>query len=63
MIDYPTWRKSSRSSNQTTCVELSVSVELTSIRDTKNRNGGTLAFADMPYQVFLNAIKAGRFDR
>ncbi|QUH03840.1 DUF397 domain-containing protein [Saccharopolyspora erythraea] len=52
------WRKSSRSTAQGQCIELSEPVGM--IRDSKDPDGPTLK-ADVP--AFVRAVKAGRFDR
>jgi hypothetical protein len=57
MSTYQTWRKSSRSSAQNACVELSVGTERTGIRDTKNRDGGTLIVSAASFSAFLAAVK------
>ena len=57
MATPPRWRKSSRSQNQTACVELA---SAGAVRDSKNPTGPTVAVA---LGEFLAAVKAGRFDR
>jgi hypothetical protein len=49
------WRKSSRSSNQTDCVE--VSHTLVAVRDSKNPSGPALA---VDAQAFIRAVRDGR---
>lgn len=53
----PTWRKSSRSSGQDTCVE--VRRDLAALRDSKNATGAVVR-ADIA--AVVADIKAGRFD-
>jgi hypothetical protein len=48
------WRKSSKSTSQTNCVELS---NTGAVRDSKNPNGPILT---VDLSAFLAAIKAGR---
>jgi hypothetical protein len=52
------WRKSSRSGQDTSCVELSH--PRTAVRDSKNPAGPTL-WVDV--DVLLSTVKVGRFDR
>jgi hypothetical protein len=54
------WRKSSDSGTENACVELklpSESSESVSVRDTKDRDGGTLTFSARQFAAFLDAIK------
>lgn len=53
-----TWRKSSRSGGSGNCVELSVGTTSAAVRDTKDRDGGTLAFSTAAFAGFLSAAKA-----
>jgi hypothetical protein len=52
------WRKSSRSSSQTNCVELASTLH--AVRDSKNPTGPTLA---VDLGAFVQAAKAGKLDR
>ncbi|KAA5836391.1 DUF397 domain-containing protein [Saccharopolyspora hirsuta] len=58
------WRKSSRSgSGASNCVELAIGESVTCIRDTKDRDGGTLRVGQPSWASFLATVKAGRLDR
>jgi hypothetical protein len=59
MIEQYRWRKSTRSGNQTNCVEVAVG-ETVGVRDTKNRAGGALAVPASGWSAFLDAVKARR---
>ena len=51
------WRKSSYSSNGgATCVEVN-STDGVLVRDTTNRDGGTLAFSAKTWQTFVAGLK------
>jgi hypothetical protein len=52
-----TWRKSSRSGSAAQCVELAVTEQVTGVRDTKNRDGGTLEFGVRAFSAFLADVK------
>ncbi|ASO21944.1 hypothetical protein FHR81_005593 [Actinoalloteichus hoggarensis] len=55
------WRKSSRSSgNGGACIEVGPTTGLVGIRDTKDRDGGTLVVGRAVFAGFLGAIKADR---
>ncbi|MDA3645952.1 DUF397 domain-containing protein [Saccharopolyspora indica] len=58
------WRKSSRSgSGASECVELAIGESTTYIRDTKDRDGGTLRVNHPSWTAFLTRIKSGHLDR
>ncbi|MGW5366099.1 DUF397 domain-containing protein [Actinopolymorpha pittospori] len=56
------WRKATASNGGGNCVEIGASATHAGVRDTKNRDGGTLAFAPAQWQAFLAGVRAGRFD-
>ncbi|MFE9743985.1 DUF397 domain-containing protein [Saccharothrix saharensis] len=51
------WRKSSRSASAAQCVELAIGVRVAGVRDTKNRDGGTLEFGVRAFSAFLADVK------
>lgn len=51
------WRKSSRSASAAQCVELAVGERVAGVRDTKNRDGGTLVFGARAFSAFLTDVK------
>lgn len=57
------WRKSSRSGGAQNCVEVAQSATWAAVRDTKNREAGTLTFEATRFNVFLGKVAAGAFDR
>jgi hypothetical protein len=58
------WRKSTRSSGGGNCVEVSISEsgDAVGVRDTKNRDGGTLVFPRAAFEGFLAGAREGEFD-
>ncbi|PKW14286.1 DUF397 domain-containing protein [Saccharopolyspora spinosa] len=56
------WRVSSRSGGQGQCVEVALTSNVVGVRDTKNRNGGTLAVAPEIWTGFVTKIKHGELD-
>lgn len=52
------WRKSSYSANGgQNCVEVADAASVVMVRDTTNRDGGTLAFAADAWQAFLATLR------
>jgi hypothetical protein len=58
-----TWRKSTRSSTNGSCVEVRLSDATVEMRDTKDRTGPVLAFSADAWQSFVAAVHVGEFDR
>ncbi|GAA3676646.1 hypothetical protein GCM10022267_74410 [Lentzea roselyniae] len=56
------WRKSSRSSNGTSCVEVAFAGDDVATRDSKNPTGAVLRFTQRSWLVFLGQAKASRFN-
>ncbi|MEU6130613.1 DUF397 domain-containing protein [Saccharopolyspora sp. NPDC047091] len=56
------WRKSSRSAQQTDCVEVGRVVDGAAVRDTKDRAAGFLTATAGQWSAFVGAVKSGRFD-
>jgi len=59
--DAPQWRISARSSGGN-CVEVLTGTQEVLIRDSKDRDGGVLAFDRAAFADFLGAVKDGEFD-
>ncbi|MET8759690.1 DUF397 domain-containing protein [Lentzea sp. NPDC004782] len=57
------WRKSSRSSNGTSCVEVAFAGAGVATRDSKNPTGPTLRFSAQSWTGFLSEAKANRLSR
>jgi hypothetical protein len=52
-----TWRKSSYSgSNGGQCVEVADTADVIMVRDTTNRDGGTLAFGAAAWERFVKSL-------
>ncbi|MEV6346513.1 DUF397 domain-containing protein [Actinoplanes sp. NPDC051851] len=56
------WFKSSRSGHDGACVEVAIVREGVAVRDTKDRDGGTLAFTHAEWAAFVAGAKSGEFD-
>jgi hypothetical protein len=58
------WRKSTRSGTNGNCVEVGTAVAAIGVRDTKDQgHGPVLVFGRPVWGAFLDACKAGDFDR
>jgi hypothetical protein len=58
------WHKSTRSGdNGGNCVEVAENLPgVVAVRDTKDRDGGTLLFTPTEWTAFLAGVKSGEFD-
>ena len=57
------WRKSSRSGNETGCVETAFLADgRVAIRDSKDRTGPALVYTPREWDAFLKGAKDGEFD-
>jgi|GEM_PF-2217571 len=58
------WHKSRYSNSESACVELSVTTADTAVRDTKDRDGGSLQLNNRAFTAFtaFTAATAGRGD-
>ncbi|MBA0126462.1 DUF397 domain-containing protein [Haloechinothrix sp. YIM 98757] len=52
-----TWRKSSYSGTQSACVELALEPAQARVRDTKDRDGGTLRVPFAAWQAFTSHLR------
>lgn len=57
------WRKSTRSGSTSNCVEVGFGAATVGVRDTKDRDGGTIALSATQWASFLRAIKHDRYER
>jgi len=56
------WRKSSLSGEGASCVEMAFVDNDVAVRDTKDRDGGTLIFSRTEWNAFIGNIKNGKLD-
>lgn len=55
------WRKSSRSSNVSNCVEIAITAAAIGVRDSKNPTGGVLAVPPTVWTAFTTALCVNEF--
>ena len=53
------WRKSSRSSNVSNCVEVALTDSAVAVRDSKHPTGGTLIVTPRAWTAFTTALRDG----
>ncbi|SDK48188.1 protein of unknown function [Actinopolyspora mzabensis] len=56
------WRKSSRSSTQTNCVEVGRTADGAAVRDSKDPTAGYFTTTHRQWRTFLRALKTDHFD-
>ncbi|MGH3929885.1 MAG: DUF397 domain-containing protein [Pseudonocardiaceae bacterium] len=53
------WRKSSRSTNVSNCVEVAVTAQAVAVRDSKHPTGGALLVPPPVWTAFTTALRDG----
>lgn len=61
--DHAVWRKSSRSASSGACVEVALDTNVVAVRDSKDREGGLLAFDSRQWARFTAAVRGGNYNR
>ena len=57
------WHKSTRSGANGNCVEVATNLpDGVAVRDTKDRDGGTLIFTRDEWAAFVSGVRNGEFD-
>jgi hypothetical protein len=56
------WRKSSRSSDKSNCVEVAATDRAVAVRDSKHPTGGTLILTPRAWTAFTTAVRNREFD-
>ena len=58
---HTSWRKSSRSGGGNNCVEITEVKRSVLVRDSKNPDGGRLAFTATEWAAFATRLKSGEY--
>jgi hypothetical protein len=56
-VEIATWRKSTRSGTNGSCVEVGGATRVVLVRDTKDRDGGALAFTADAWEAFTASLR------
>lgn len=56
-VEVGAWRKASYSSGSSTCVEVTDAASVVLVRDTTDRDGGTLEFSAAAWRAFAGGLK------
>ena len=57
MADEPAWRVATYTGSSGSCVEVGDAERAILVRDTKDRNGGTLMFSAAAWQAFTKTLR------
>ncbi|MEC3979459.1 DUF397 domain-containing protein [Amycolatopsis sp. H20-H5] len=57
-VEVGAWRKSSHSSDDANCVEIALTAPVVGVRDTKDRDGGTLAWSGPAWSAFVESYQS-----
>ncbi|MFL6077892.1 MAG: DUF397 domain-containing protein [Mycobacteriales bacterium] len=61
-IARPRWRKSTRSFDDTACVEVALADTGVLVRHSRRRSGAVLSFSPEEWRAFVAGVKACEFD-